>query len=159
MPLTDVAPLSATIEIAAPPAQVWAQVSDLRNMARWSPQTVKSFLRGENGLGARFFNVNRLGPLVWPTRSKVVRYEEPVAGSGGEIAWRVKDNYTIWSLTLTPNADGGTTLTSTREAPDGISDISVGLTKVALGGVPKFTDRLHSDMGVTLAKIKASVEK
>ncbi len=153
MPLTDVAPLSASIEIAAPPAEVWAQVSDLRNMAKWSPQTAKSFLRGENGLGARLVNVNRLGPLVWPTRSKVVRYEENT-----EISWRVKDNYTIWSLKLTPNADGGTTLTSTREAPDGISDISVGLTKVAFGGVPKFSDRLQSDMGVTLAKIKASVE-
>lgn len=159
MPLTDVAPLSATIEIAAPPAAVWAQVSDLRNMAQWSPQTAKSFLRGGNGLGAKFLNVNRKGALVWPTRSTVVRFQEPVAGSGGEIAWRVKDNYTVWSLTLTPNADGGTTLTSTREAPDGISDISVKLTNVALGGVPKFTDRLRSDMGVTLARIKASVEK
>lgn len=154
MPLTDVAPISASIEIAAPPAQVWAQVSDLRNMAKWSPQTAKSFLRGENGLGAKFFNVNRLGPLVWPTRSKVVRYDENT-----EIAWRVKDNFTIWSLKLAPNADGGTTLTSTREAPDGISDISVGLTKVAFGGVPKFTDRLQSDMATTLAKIKASVEQ
>lgn len=159
MPLTDVAPISASIEIAAPPAQVWAQISDLRNMARWSPQTAKSFLRGENGLGAKFLNVNRLGPLVWPTRTKVIRFEEPGADSHGEIAWRVKDNFTIWSLRLTPTTDGGTTLTSTREAPDGISDISVGLTKVAFGGVPKFTDRLQSDMGVTLAKIKATVEK
>lgn len=153
MPLTDVAPISASVEIAAPPAAVWAQVSDLRNMSRWSPQTAKSFLRGENGLGAKFLNVNRLGPLVWPTRSKVVRFEPE-----REIAWRVKDNYTVWSLRLEPNADGGTTLTSTREAPDGISDVSVGLTKVAFGGVPKFTDRLHADMRVTLTRIKASVE-
>lgn len=154
MPLTDVTPITASIEIAATPAQVWDQVSDLRNMARWSPQTVKSFRRGGEGLGAKFLNVNRLGPLVWPTRSKVVRFEKDV-----EIAWRVKDNFTVWSLRLAPNADGGTTLTSTREAPEGISDLSVGLTKVAFGGVPKFTDRLESDMGVTLTKIKASFEK
>jgi uncharacterized protein YndB with AHSA1/START domain len=153
MPLTDVAPIEATIEIAAPPALVWSLVSDLRNMSRWSPQTAKSILRGENGLGARFLNINRLGPLVWPTRSKVVRFEE-----GTEIAWRVKDNYTIWSLRLEPTADGGTRLVQTREAPDGISDISVGLTKVAFGGVPKFTRTLQDDMVRTLARIKADAE-
>ena len=154
MPLTDVAPIEATIEIAAPPATVWALISDLRNMARWSPQTAKSFLRGDaNGLGARFLNVNRKGLLVWPTQSKVVRFEE-----GTEIAWRVKENFTIWSLRLEATADGGTRVVQTREAPDGISDVSVGLTKVAFGGVPKFTETLQADMVRTLARIKADAE-
>lgn len=155
MPLTDVAPIEATIDIAAPPATVWALVSDLRNMARWSPQTVRSIPRGTaSGLGARFLNVNRKGLLVWPTRSKVVRYEE-----GREIAWRVKDNYTIWSLRLEPTEDGGTRVVQTREAPEGISDISVNLTKVAFGGVPKFTRTLHDDMVRTLTRIKADAER
>lgn len=153
MPLTDVAPIEATIDIAAPPAKVWALVSDLRNMARWSPQTVKSFLRGQNGPGARFININRLGVLVWPTQTKVVRFEE-----GTEIAWRVKENFTIWSLRLEPTADGGTRVVQTREAPDGISDVSVSLTKVAFGGVPKFTRTLEADMARTLAQIKAEAE-
>ena len=152
MPLTDVAPLSASIEIDAPPSAVWSVVSDLRNMPRWSPQTMKSILRGRNGAGARFLNINRKGPLVWPTRSKVVRFE-----AEKEIAWRVKDNFTIWSLSLEPRATG-TVLTQRREAPDGISDISVRLTKVALGGVPAFTDELQRDMATTLAAIKAEVE-
>lgn len=159
MPLTDVAPISASIEIAASPAQVWAQVSDLRNMAQWSPQTAKSFRRGGDGLGAKFLNVNRKGALVWPTQSKVVRFEAPGTDSAGEIAWRVKENFTVWSLRLTPNGTGGTTLTSTREAPEGISDVSVKLTNAVFGGVPKFTSQLQADMGVTLAKIKAAVEK
>jgi uncharacterized protein YndB with AHSA1/START domain len=153
MPLTDVAPIQATIEIAAPPATVWALVSDLRAMPRWSPQTVKSFLRGDNGLGARFVNINRKGLLVWPTQSKVVRYVE-----GSEIAWRVKENFTVWSLRLEPTPDGGTRLVQTREAPDGISDVSVNLTKVAFGGVPKFTETLQTDMGTTLTRIKAAAE-
>lgn len=153
MPLTDVAPIEATIDIAAPPAKVWALVSDLRNMARWSPQTAKSFLRGENGPGARFLNINRKGLLVWPTQTKVVRFEE-----GTEIAWRVKENFTIWSLRLEPTADGGTRVVQTREAPDGISDVSVNLTKVAFGGVPKFTRTLQADMARTLAQIKAEAE-
>jgi len=153
MPLTDVAPIQATIEIAAPPDTVWALVSDLRNMPRWSPQTMKSIRRGPDGLGARFFNLNRLGPLVWPTRSKVVRFQE-----GTEIAWRVKENYTIWSIRLEPTDDGGTRVVQTREAPDGISDVSVNLTTVALGGVPKYTQTLEQDMGKTLARIKAAAE-
>lgn len=158
MPLSDAATLSASIEIDAPPAKVWTLVSDLRNMARWSPQTAKSIRRGGDGLGARFLNVNRKGVLVWPTRTEVVRFEEPGAESSAQIAWRVKDNFTIWSLRLEPTANGGTKVTSTREAPDGISDISVRLTKVAFGGVPKFTGQLQSDMGETLVKIKADAE-
>ena len=154
MPLTDVAPIEATIEIDAPPAAVWAQVSDLRNMPRWSPQTVRSILRGKaDGLGARYLNINRLGLLVWPTRSKVVRFE-----AEREIAWRVKENFTIWSLRLEPTADGRTRVVQTREAPDGISDVSVNLTKVAVGGVPKFTETLQADMVTTLSRIKAAVE-
>ena len=35
MPLMNVDPIEATVEIAAPPATVWALVSDLRNMARF----------------------------------------------------------------------------------------------------------------------------
>lgn len=154
MPLTDVAPIDATLDIAAPPATVWALVSDLRNMPRWSPQTLRSFRRrGESGLGAHFFNINRKGLLVWPTRSKVVRYDE-----GREIAWRVKENYTIWSIRLEETPDGGTRVVQTREAPDGISDLSVNLTNVALGGVPKFTETLERDMASTLTRIKAAAE-
>jgi uncharacterized protein YndB with AHSA1/START domain len=153
MPLTDVAPLQVSIDIAAPPAAVWALVCDLRSMPRWSPQTAKSFRRGPNGLGARFVNVNRKGLLVWPTQSKVVRYQE-----GTEIAWRVKENYTVWSLRLEPTPEGGTRLVQTREAPDGISDVSVSLTKVAFGGVPKFTETLRQDMERTLARIKTAAE-
>ncbi len=154
MPLTDVAPISATIDIAAPPATVWSVVSDLRNMPRWSPQTAKSVLRGANGPGARFVNINRKGLLVWPTRSKVVRFEEE-----REIAWRVKDNFTVWSLRLEPTADGGTRVTQTREAPEGISDISVRLTKSVFGGVDEFTSTLQRDMGTTLERIKAEIER
>lgn len=162
MPLTDVAPISASIEIAASPEKVWAHVSDLRNMAQWSPQTAKSILRGGGSAaaeGAKFLNINRMGLLVWPTQSKVVRFVAPTGGTSGEIAWRVKDNYTVWSLRLEPTANGGTTLTSTREAPEGISDVSVRLTKVVFGGVPKFTSTLEKDMAETLKKIKATAEQ
>ena len=153
MPLLDVAPIEATIEIAAPPAAVWGLVSDLRNMARWSPQVVKTFIKSPVAEGSTMFNINRRGFLVWPTQAKVVRYVEEQ-----EIAFRVKENYTIWSYHLEAIASG-TRLTARREAPQGISDLSVGLTKRALGGVDAFTGELQDGLRQTLQRIKADAER
>jgi hypothetical protein len=144
--------LEQSIDIAAPPAQVWALVTDLPRMASWSPQVVKTFVKGPVQLGTRTLNVNRRGLLVWPTRAKVVRFEPH-----REFAFRVKDNFTIWSFTLEPTATG-TRLTQRRETPDGISDISVRLTKVALGGQEQFRSELLDGMRQTLAAIKADAE-
>lgn len=156
MPLQDVAPIEATTEIDAPPARVWALVSDLRNMARWSPQCVKTFVRGggEVTQGSKMVNINRRGLLFWPTQSKVVRFTPEK-----EIAFRVKENWTIWSYTLEPTASGGTKLTGKREAPDGISDVSVRLTKTVLGGTETFASELASGIAETLGKIKADAER
>lgn len=156
MPTNDAPAISQSIEIDAPPSRVWSLVHDPRHMSRWSPQTAKSFLQGGNsvGEGSRFLNINRRGFLVWPTRSKVVRFTPDQ-----EVAWRVKDNYTIWSLKLAPTASGGTTLTQTRETPDGLSDISVTLTKRFFGGVESYSEELRADMLRTLTKIKADVER
>lgn len=150
------AQLEATIEIDAPPAQVWALISDPRRMAEFSPQVVKSFVRGGGPItkGTAFLNINRRGALLWPTRATVVRCE-PHA----DFAFRIKDNYTIWSFALEPTAAGGTRLTQRRETPKGISKVSLSLTKVALGGVPEFTGELAEGMTETLAKIKTAAEK
>jgi uncharacterized protein YndB with AHSA1/START domain len=155
MPLTDVAPIEATLRIDAPPARLWALVSDLRNMARWSPQCVRTFVRGGGPvrLGTRTFNLNRRGLLFWPTQAQVVRFEE-----GREIAFRVKENNTVWSYLVEPDG-AGTRLTVRREAPQGISDLSVGLTRVALGGVERFTEELEDGMHETLTRIKADAER
>ena len=156
MPLENVPTIEESIEIDAPPAKVWALVSELKNMPRWSPQTAKSFVRGggPTKAGSKLFNINRRGLLVWPTQSQVVRFEPEQ-----EIAWRVKENYTIWSYTLEPGASGATKLTSRREAPKGISDVSVRLTNLAMGGTDGFAAELKRDMATTLSKIKADAER
>ena len=154
MPLTDVPTLEASTTIAAPPERVWSLVSDLRRMPEWSPQCVKTFVRGGGpvALGSRMVNINRKGLLFWPTQSKVVRYEP-----GREIAFRIKDNFTVWSFTLEPDGEG-TRVVERREAPQGISDISVRLTKAVMGGVDDFTEHLREGMALTLQRIKADVE-
>jgi uncharacterized protein YndB with AHSA1/START domain len=154
MPLQNVAPIEATVEIAAPVKEVWTLVSDLRNMRRWSPQNARTFLRGDGGIGTRMININRRGLLVWPTQSEVVRFAPEK-----EIAFRVKENFTVWSYELEDLGDGRTRLTSRREAPHGISDLSVRLTKVAFGGVEPFTSELERGMQQTLKRIKADAER
>lgn len=152
MPLQDVAPITASIEIDAPPATVWSLVSDLRNMRRWSPQNVRTFLRGEPGVGTKMVNINRRGLLFWPTQSMIVRFEPE-----SEIAFKVRENWTVWSYRIEPTATG-TRLTGMREAPKGISDLSIGLTKRVLGGVETFTAELEQGIQQTLAAIKADAE-
>jgi uncharacterized protein YndB with AHSA1/START domain len=150
------AQLEATIEIAAPPAKVWSLVTDVKRMASWSPQVVKTVVRGGGPVaqGTKFFNINRRGLLVWPTQSMVVRFEPHT-----DFAFRIKENYTIWSFALEPTADGGTRLTERRETPQGISDLSLGLTRTVLGGVSKFTDELRAGIQQTLERIKAEAER
>jgi uncharacterized protein YndB with AHSA1/START domain len=144
--------LEESIDVAAPPAKVWSLVTDLPRMSQWSPQVVRTFFRGPVQLGARAFNINRRGPLVWPTRTKVVAFEPH-----REFAFRVKDNHTIWSFTLEPT-ETGTRVIQRRRAPDGISDISIKLTRIALGGQETFTRELREGMRQTLARVKAESE-
>ena len=146
------AQLEESIEVAAPPVKVWSLLTDLPRMASWSPQVVKTVVRGPVRLGTRSYNLNRRGPLFWPTRSKVVRFEPH-----REFAFRVKDNRTIWSFSLEPT-DAGTRVVQRRETPDGISDISLRLTRVALGGQETFTGELREGMRQTLGRMKAEAE-
>ncbi len=147
------AELVETIDVAATPAQVWAAVADLRGMSERSPQVWRSHVRGGPvQLGTRTVNINRRGPLFWPTRSTVVRFEPH-----RELAFRIKDNWTIWSFTL-EETDGGTRVVHRREAPDGIAPISTRLVNAVLGGTEKFTGELRAGMRQTLARVQADAE-
>lgn len=152
---TDFEPLiESAVDIAAPPSRVWPLVTDLVGMSERSPQVVKTHVRGGGpiGLGSRTVNLNRRGLLFWPTQAKVVRFEPE-----HEFAFRIKENWTVWSFTLTPT-ETGTRLVQRREAPEGLSSISARLTKTVLGGQQTFTAELREGMAATLASIKADAE-
>lgn len=145
--------IEETIEVAATPEKIWSLVTDLPRMASWSPQVAKTIVRGgEVALGTRTININRDGLLVWPTRATVIRFEQH-----REFAFRVKDNRTIWSFTLEPT-EAGTRVIQRREVPDGISDASLWLTKVFMGGTSKFQGSLRQGMQRTLELLKADAE-
>lgn len=146
--------IEQSVDIAAPPEKVWTLVSDLPRLSEWSPQVVKSFLLGGRPLrqDSRLLNLNRKGLLVWPTRSQVVRFEP-----GHEIAWRIAENGATWSFTLEPSA-AGTLLVQRREAPHGISPLSVALTDKFLGGQGPFQAELQAGMRQTLAQVARLAE-
>ena len=146
--------IEESIDVDATPERVWSLVTDLPRMARWSPQVVRTVVRGGGPvrLGTRAVNVNRKGVLVWPTRSKVVRFEPH-----RDFAFRIKDNFTVWSFTLEAT-DAGTRVVQRREAPDGTSPISDTLVRRVLGGQESFQTELRGGMRRTLRGIKADAE-
>jgi uncharacterized protein YndB with AHSA1/START domain len=147
--------LDSTIEIAAPISQVWRLVSDVRNMADWSPQVTSTRLRtgfDSCALGAQFTNRNAHGELEWITHAEIVRFSPE-----SEIAFRIEENWAIWGFELAP-IPGGTRVTQRRETPDGISDLSQQLTDGFMGGTDKFTDALRAGMRTTLEGIKGAAE-
>ena len=145
--------IESSIEIAAPPAQVWGVVSDLKRMGEWSPQCRKMIIRGgEVKQGTRTFNINRQGWKFWPTRSYVKVWEPEK-----KLALKIAENGTIWTYDLEPTATG-TRLTEARTAPNGVASISNTLTQYVLGGTDNFEKGLQAGIEQTLQRIKAEVE-
>ena len=147
--------LMDSVRIAASPERVWTLVSDVRRMPEWSPQVDSTRLRSgfDNvGLGTQFTNRNSDGDLVWTTHAEVVRFDP-----GREIAFRIEENWVIWSFTIAPGS-AGVELVQRREAPDGISDLSVELANGFMGGVEAFTSSMRDGMRLTLERIKAEAE-
>ncbi|MFC6154869.1 SRPBCC family protein [Nocardioides yefusunii] len=149
------ATIEQSVDVAAPPSSVWPLVSDLKRLAEWSPQVMRSFVTGggEIGQGTRLLNLNRRGLLVWPTHSQVVRFDPE-----REIAWRIKENGATWSFSLEAHG-AGTRLVQHRELPDGLSELSISLTDRFLGGQPTFQAELQQGMRDTLAWIKSVAEQ
>lgn len=149
------APIESSIEIDAPPARVWEVISDVRNAPQWSSQAVKVIsLGGRTTKGTRALNINRRGPLFWPTTSRVVEFEP-----GRRFANRINENTTIWVFELEPTADGGTRLTERREVPEGLTFISTFLTDKVFGGQPSFTAEMDEGVSLSLKRIKNLVER
>jgi len=145
--------LKATIDIAAPPAQVWALVTDVRRMSSWSPQVARTFVfGGPVRLGTHFLNVNHQGWKRWPTNARVVRFSPHT-----DFAFRIVENRSIWSFAL-EEVEGGTRVTQRREAPDGISAVSNTLVRLVLGGQEPFVAGLLEGMSQTLERMRAELE-
>lgn len=148
-----VAPLlQAQIDIDAPPAKVWALISDLRRMPEWSPQCRWMRQFGPLRPGTHTLNFNRHNRLFWPTTCTVV---EVVPEK--KLAFRVDSNRSIWSYELEPNGEG-TRVTESRHAENGVTAFSNISVKAFLGGNTTFERELVEGMNTSLANIKATAE-
>jgi uncharacterized protein YndB with AHSA1/START domain len=146
-------PITASVDVAATPGAVWSAVSDVTRMSTWSPECRKIFVLGspKSGVGTRIVGINKRGWTVWPTISKVVRFEPDRA-----IAWKVRESAATWSYELEPTASG-TRLTGRRDL-----DAFSRLTKVAapmIGGAVGHDAELTEGLRTTLERIKASIER
>lgn len=104
---------AVTVHMAAPPERVWALVSDVTRIGRYSPETFEAeWLDGATGpaVGARFrghVRRNGRGPVYWTTCT--VLESEP----GRRFTFGVGDPahpLNVWSYRLDP-VDGATDVT------------------------------------------------
>jgi uncharacterized protein YndB with AHSA1/START domain len=144
--------LQAQIDIDAPPAKVWALISDFRLMPRWSPQCRLMKALGPLRQGTKTINVNRRKFMVWPTTAQVIEVIPE-----RKLAFRVNANNTIWSYELEPTATG-TRVVERRHAENGVKATSNLLVSTFFGGVPSFERELVDGMNDSLARIKAAAE-
>jgi uncharacterized protein YndB with AHSA1/START domain len=146
------APLRVSIEIAAPPAEVWRVVSDVRRTPEWSPECTRVVPIGVVGEGSWMFGFNRRKAVRWPTLSRFVQYKPD-----REIAWVVRTNGAIWKYKIEAT-EAGSRLIETRETPNGIGRFARLFTRVLLGGQGTHDHELESGMASGLERIKAAIE-
>ncbi|HZS14650.1 MAG TPA: SRPBCC family protein [Candidatus Dormibacteraeota bacterium] len=148
-----------SIDIDATPEAVYALVSDLPSMGRWSPECYRcDWQDGATAAapGVRFIGRNRIGMRRWSTHGTVV-----VADPGRELSFDVQYMglpVSRWTYRITPR-EGGVTLTESTEDRRGA--VVRGLGTLLLLGTPGAdrTRRNEETMAVTLQRLKAEAEK
>ena len=149
---------SVSIDIQAPPDQVYELVADIRRMGEWSPECRHcAWTGGATGpdVGARFIarNKGRRGPS-WFT-FPVVTVAEP----GREFAFNRSGpgigSYT-WRYVLEPTP-AGTRLTESFHVERPLPKAMAWLTAKWTGSLDRDAD-LHQGMQITLSRIKEAAE-
>lgn len=154
--MTDLAAreLRAETTIAAPPAAVWAALTDFSRMPDWSPELVKMLplKRGGLRIGQQYLGVNRRKAVVWPTRS-VVAVLEPERS----LAWDTRSSGARWIYELSQDGTG-TRVVHRRPVPAKLTLLSKLFAPAFLGGNDEHAEELEVGMSETLNRLKAAVE-
>ena len=148
--------LRAEATVAAPPAAVWALLTDLGRMPEWSPELVRMVPLKPGGLreGQWYLGINRRKAVVWPTRS-VVAVLEP----GRVLAWDTTSSGARWIWELSPEGPDGaaTRVVHRRPVPGRLALGSRIVAPLLLGGSDEHADELEAGMAETVARLKAAV--
>jgi uncharacterized protein YndB with AHSA1/START domain len=148
--MSDPQRISATVEMSASPDEVWRVVSDLGRMPEFSPELRKAFVVGKPGIGAHIIGINRRKAVVWPTTSKVVRWEP-----GQAVAWKTRESGATWVYELEATATG-TSVTGRRV----LRKFTIGTTLLgpSIGGARGHDAELADGIRSTLEQIRETVE-
>jgi uncharacterized protein YndB with AHSA1/START domain len=147
---------SVTVHMAAPPERVWALVSDVTRIGRYSPETFEGeWLDGADGpaVGARFrghVKRNGKGPIYWTTCTVVAC--EPGREFGFGVG-RPGKPLNVWRYRLEPAGDG----TDVTESFELQPYLGLRIYWALLGWARGRTNR--NGMRTTLERIKAEVEE
>lgn len=146
--------LRAEGTIAAPPAKVWALITDTSRMPDWSPELVKMLPLKGGGMrrGQWYLGINRRKAVVWPTRN-VVGVLEP----GRSLAWDTTSSGARWIWEVSASGEG-THVVHRRPVPDKLTLVSALFARFLLGGVDGHADELEAGMARTVERLKAVAE-
>lgn len=145
-----------TQRVAAHPDTVWALVSDVTQMGRWSPETTSCrWLGGATGpaMGARFVGANRHGIRRWSTRCTVTavdrgrRFAFDVDFAGVPIS--------RWAYELEPTPDGCTVTESWSDR----RPLWMRISSMPVMGVADRARHNRGGMEITLAALKNAAEQ
>ena len=143
---------SATIEISAPAADVFAILTDLERLPVLSPENQRCEFLGESAemsLGASFRGYNRKRDYEWHADCVVTEFEP-----GRSFSYEVPPNFehaTIWRYVVEPHGEG-CVVTESFEAP------LLALPDVYPGRIEGRRDDLERGCETTLANLKAMAE-
>ncbi len=151
----DDIPVTVEQRIAAPPEELYALISDVTNMGRWSPENhTCEWIGGATGpaVGARFKGANSRGRRRWSTKSTVV-----AADPGRRFAFDVALGpmaISRWAYDFEADGDG-------CRVTESWTDRRAGWMRRAAPPVMGVRDQAahnRAGMEATLAALKASVE-
>lgn len=144
------------ITVTAPPDTVYAAVSDVHRIARWSPECFAVWVwRRRAGQPERFIGWNRRAAYLWFTTCRVV-----TADPGREFAFDVTtfgQPVSRWGYRLTPAASG--TLV-TEYWQDQRNQAASRLARVFTGSSAKRRPQVNREgMRQTLSRLKRDLEQ
>lgn len=159
--------VSDSVVVAATPEELYRQISDPRQMPRWSPENTGARVDDPAApatIGMEFIGNNKRGPVRWVTRCVVT-----AADPGKRFAFDVRVfgfgvpvlpfRIATWEYRFEP-VEGGTRVTETwtdgrRRWPDAVAKR---FDRVATGGL-SFADFQKKNIAKTLRNLKADFER
>lgn len=146
--------MARSVDIAAPPEQVWTLASDLPGMGAFSPENRGGrWVRGDGPqVGAVFAGNNGAGLRRWSTRSTVVR-SEPGRAFAFDVAF-LRAPVARWSYEVEPTATGCRLTESWQDRRGSLFARAAGLTT----GVTDRAAFTATSIEQTLSRIKTRAE-